>query len=349
MPENFFTKMKKETPTRLWINNPTVPEVKLAIDHGAVSCTTNPTYGANMIRRDGEFARTVLRECLKQSDDDTMVADLTQQRLVTRVLEMFRPLYETSKGKDGYVSIQGDPRADTDADHIVGEAYRYPPLGPNFIAKIPATAAGLKAMEVLIADGMQVIATEIFGLSQMVATCEMYRRATAKGGKRPVFYVTHITGIFDEHLKEYVEKQGIKIAPEVLAVAGATVARRQYRIMKERGYDGILLGGGARGTHHFTDFVGGEIHITINWSTAEEILALNPPVTNRVSIETPREVIAELEQKLPDFRKAWREGELAVEEFAGYGPVQRFRNQFIRGWTQMLDTIKEERSKGTAR
>ena len=349
MAENFFTRLKKDTPTRLWINNPTVQEVALSIDHGAVSCTTNPTYGANMIRRDGEFARAVIRECLKQSNDNTVVADLTQQRLVARVLEMFRPLFDASQGKSGYVSIQGDPRADTDPDHIVGEAFRYRSLGRNFIAKIPATAAGLKAMEVLIEDGMPVIATEIFGLSQMVAVCEMYRRAVAVGGNRPAFYVTHITGIFDEHLKEYVDTHGIRIAPEVLAVAGATVARRQYRVMRERGYEGILLGGGARGTHHFTDFVGGEFHITINWSTAEEILALNPPITNRISIETPREVIAELEQKLPDFRKALGEGGLAVEEFAEYGPVQRFRNQFIRGWNQMLDTIKEERGKGAAR
>jgi transaldolase len=349
MAENFFTKLKKETPTRLWINNPTMPEVQLAIDNGGVSCTTNPTYGANMIRRDGEFARAVIRECLKQSTDDAVVADLTQQRLVSRVLELFRPLHETSRGRDGYVSIQGDPRADTDPDHIVGEAFRYRSLGPNFIAKIPATAAGLKAMEVLIADGVPVIATEIFGLSQMVAVCEMYRRVAARGGRRPAFFVTHITGIFDEHLKEYVEKQGIQIAPETLAVAGASVCRRQYQVMKERGYNGILLGGGARGTHHFTDFVGGEIHITINWSTAEEILALNPPVANRISLETPPAVIAELEQKLPDFRKAWREGALAVEDFAEYGPVQRFRNQFIRGWNQMLDTIKAERGRGSAR
>ena len=349
MTENFFTKLKQETPTRLWINNPTVREVKLSIEHGAVSCTTNPTYGANMIRRDGEFARAVIRECLKQTNDHNVVADLTQQRLVARILPPFQPIFEASQGKDGYVSIQGDPRADTDPDHIVGEAFRYRSLGPNFIAKIPTTAAGLKAMEVLVEDGMPVVATEIFGLPQMVAACEMYRRAVAVGGKRPAFYVTHITGIFDEHLKEYVDKQGIKIAPAVLAVAGATVARRQYRVMKERGYDGILLGGGARGAHHFTDYVGGEFHITINWSTAEEILALNPPVSSRISIETPREVIAELEGKLPDFRKAWREGGLAVEEFAEYGPVQRFRNQFIRGWNQMLDTVKEERGMGSAR
>ena len=131
MTENFFTKLKQETPTRLWINNPTVREVKLSIEHGAVSCTTNPTYGANMIRRDGEFARAVIRECLKQTNDHNVVADLTQQRLVARILPLFQPIFEASQGKDGYVSIQGDPRADTDPDHIVGEAFRYRSLGPS--------------------------------------------------------------------------------------------------------------------------------------------------------------------------------------------------------------------------
>lgn len=346
MADNFFTALKQQTPTRLWINNPTLQEVKLSIEHGAVSCTTNPTYGANMIRRDPDYARQVIRDCLKHSPDDAVVADLAQQRMVARVLPLFRPLFEAGNGWDGVVSIQGDPRFDTDADHIIGEAYRYRDLGPNFIAKIPATAAGLRAMEVLLADGIPVISTEIFGLAQLVASCEMYRRAVAKRGRRPAFYVTHITGIFDEYLKEYAQAKGISIAPEVLGVAGAAVCRKQYRLMKERGYDGILLGGGARGTCHFTDFVGGAMHITINWSTAEEILAAATPLVEKMSAQVPPHVVAELEEKLPDFRKAWREGGLGVAEFAEYGPVQKFRNQFLRGWEQLLSTVREERSKG---
>ena len=66
----------------------------------------------------------------------------------------------------------------------------------------------------------------------------------------------------------------------------------------------------------------------------------------KIGIETPPQVIAELEDKLPDFRKAWREGGLAVEEFAAFGPVQKFRNQFLKGWQTLLDTVKEERAKG---
>jgi transaldolase len=346
MADNFFMALKKQTPTRLWINNPTPQEMKLSIDHGAVSCTTNPTYGANMIRRDPDYARQVIRDCLKHSPDDDVVADLVQQRMVARVLPVFRPIFDAGNGWDGVVSIQGDPRFDPDADHIIGEAYRYRDLGPNFIAKVPATAAGLRAMEVLLADGIPVISTEVFGIPQLVASCEMYRRAVAKRGIRPAFYVTHITGIFDEYLKEYAQAKGIAIAPEVLAVAGASVCRKQYRLMRERGYDGILLGGGARGTNHFTDFVGGAVHITINWSTAEEILAANTPVVEKMSIQTPSHVIAELEEKLPDFKKAWREGGLSVGQFAEFGPVQKFRNQFLKGWHTLLDTVKGERAKG---
>ena len=105
MADNFFTRLKKQTPTRLWINNPTVQETKLSIEHGAVSCTTNPTYGANMIRRDPDFARQVIRDCLKQSSDDSLVADLAQQRLVARILPMFRPIFDAGKGWDGVVFI----------------------------------------------------------------------------------------------------------------------------------------------------------------------------------------------------------------------------------------------------
>ena len=346
MNANYFGRIREQTQTRLWINNPTVPEIQLSIAHGAVACTTNPTFGANMLRRDRDYALGVVDQCLGESDNDSVVADLVQQRLATRVLEGFRPVYEQTRGTLGFVSIQGDPYGDTNAEHIIHEARRYTLLAPNFIAKIPVTAAGLEAMGVLLAEGMPVIATEIFALAQMVESCELYRRVCAKSGVEPAFFVTHITGIFDEYLKrELVDTLRIKVAPGMLAQAGLALARKQYRLFKERGYGGYLLGGGARGPQHFTGLVGGEWHITINWSTAEEILALDPPVENTVAIETAGEVVDELCAKLPDFRRAWDVDGLTVSQFKDYGPVQRFRRQFINGWDTVLTTISERRLK----
>ena len=104
-----------------------------------------------------------------------------------------------------------------------------------------------------------------------------------------------------------------------------------------------MLGGGARGTHHFTEMVGGIIHVTINWSTVQEILEANPPVVPRVEDPVDPSVIDELCQKLPDFRKAYSDEGLAPEEFQDFGPLQHFRGMFMKGWDILLQTIQERR------
>jgi transaldolase len=285
----------------------------------------------------------VIDGVIRQTADEETAADLVQQRLVKRIMQRFLPLYERKPGLEGLVSIQGDPHADDDPDHIISEALCYRNLEKNFITKIPLTEAGLKAIEILIAENMPIIATEVFAIAQVTQVCELYQRVSQRCGKHPPFYVTHITGIFDEYLMNVVKREGVEIAPEVLHQAGCAVARKQHRVLKERGYPGIMLGGGARGTHHFTEMVGGHLHITINWSTAEEILKMDPPVVNRMDALVPKEVTEELCDKLPDFRKAFLDDGLKTEEFKDFGPLQHFRNAFVRGWDVLLQTIKQRR------
>jgi transaldolase len=345
MSADYFERLARETPTRLWINNPTMPEADLAIRHGAVACTSNPTYGANLLRRDRDYALGIVDEAVRQTESDSMAADLVQQRLVARVMERFLPVYEKTDGALGYVSIQGNPYADPCAAHIVQEARRYRALGPNFVAKIPVIDAGIEAIGILLRENVPVIATEIFSIAQMIAICETYREAAAASGHRPPFFVTHITGIFDAYLqKEVVDPLQLALAPGILRQAGLAVARKQYRIFKDRGYDGIMLGGGARDTHHFTGLVGGDMHITINWSTAEAIMASDAVPENTLARDVAPEVVEELCEKLPDFRLAWEEDLLQVEAFKDFGPVQRFRRLFINGWDAMLADVAQRRA-----
>jgi transaldolase len=105
-----------------------------------------------------------------------------------------------------------------------------------------------------------------------------------------------------------------------------------------------MLGGGARGMHHFTEMVGGDVHVTINWSTAVEIMEAGTEVQPRMEAETPGAVIEELLDKVPDFRKAYKDDGLAVEEYAEYGPVQFFRNAFLKGWFLLLAEIPARRN-----
>jgi transaldolase len=345
MSEGYFHCVARETPTRFWVNNPTMEDTDRAIAAGAISCTTNPTFCSHMIRAESEsaYAMKVIGSVVEQTADNDAAADLVQQALVKRVMEKFLPVYERRPGLEGLVSIQGDPHADDDPDHIVEEALRYRKLAKNFITKIPCTDAGLRAIEILIAEDMPTIVTEVFAIAQVVETCELYRRVSDKTGRRPPFYVTHITGIFDEYLAGVVKREGIEISREALFQAGCAVAREQYRIMRDRHYSGIMLGGGARGMHHFTEMVGGAIHVTINWSTAEELIAADPTVVSRIGEETPRTVIDELCDKLPDFRKAFLADGLVRDEFKDYGPVQYFRGMFVKGWDVLLKSIGEHR------
>jgi len=345
MSEGYFRQLQRETPTRLWINNPTREEADLAIAAGAISCTTNPAYSARIIKMEPERAVRAIRAAIQESPDDQRAVDMTQQRIVKEIMEKFLPLYERAPDRQGLVSIQGNPHRDDDPAHIVDEALRFRKISPNFITKIPCTAAGLKAFEQLIPEEMPIIATEVFAMAQAREVCELYQRISQQRGKHPPFYVTHISGIFDECLAKTAEREGIQVSPQALAQAGCILARKQYAMMRTRGYNITLMGGGARGTHHFTEMVGGALHVTINWSTAEEIIKADPPITSRIDAVAPQAVVDELCDKLPDFRRAYYDNGLAIEEFGDFAPLQFFRNMFVKGWDTLADSVHEERAK----
>jgi len=340
----YFHRVYAETPTRLWINNPSGQDAERALAAGALDCTTNPSYCSKLLQSEPAYIRGVIDRVVKEVKDDDEAAERVYHEASARIMRMFLPLHERSGGTQGFVTIQDDPRCDDDAPHIVEATERCRRLGKNFMTKIPVIASGVEAIEELVARNIPICATEIFAVSQAVHICEVYRRSAAKNGQHPPFYVTHITGIFDQYMAETVKAERIAIAPEILAQAGCIIARKEYRLLKERGYEGILLGGGARGTHHFTEFVGGDLHITINWSTAEELIAKDGPVASRIDAPTPREVVEELRAKVPGFRRAYDEDGLSVKGFADFGPLMLFKTMFLNGYARLLDEVAERRA-----
>jgi transaldolase len=344
MKTNYFNRIHHDTNTRLWVNNPTEEEARAAIAHHAVACTTNPTFAANRLRRDPDTTMEILDRCIREGGSDDHVVDRLQQCLALSVAAIFRPIYDASGGRDGWVSLQGNPNEDANAEILIAEARHYCGLAPNIIAKIPVTAAGLAAFEVLVAENIPIIFTEVFALGQMIAVGEQYRRISERTGLRPACYITHITGIMDECFEATAGRKKIVFPSGILEQAGLAVARRQYQVFRARGYHGTMLGGGARHMGHFTGLVGGGMHITINWSTAEEILNADPVVENLIDCKTEPAVIDELCAKLPDFRAAWFEEGLVEKDFAGYGPVQHFRNLFVKGWQEAAAVVRQRRT-----
>lgn len=341
MTNTYFHRVHAQTPTRLWINNPTDEEAALAIRHGALHCTTNPTYTAKMLKSPAmrPLALDWLRNALAQADGDAdTAAVLAQRHAVAHLMGQFLPLYECAPGSMGYVSLQGSPLREDDPDCIVQEALDGRALGPNYIAKIPVTASGLSAIDALVRQNVPIIATEIMSVSQMLRACEAYSRASVQSGHRPDFFVTSIAGIFDDSLKK---TYGGQLEQAVLAKAGAALTRRQYRLMRELDLPGVLLGGGARSLEHFTEFVGGDMHITLNWAgSAQTLIELDAPVECRMEAPIAPEILEAL-RTLPDFARAYERDGLDVAEYEHFAPVELFRSMFIAGWEELVGEIQE--------
>ena len=344
MSQDYFKRIHSQTPTRLWINNPGGDDLDRAINAGAVSCTTNPNYCRKLIQDEPEFIDPIMDSAIQQFEDDNEAAEAVVYHATARVTDRFRPLYEQSGGTCGFVTIQDDPRRDDDVDAVLKAAGRYRDLGPNFMIKVPVIKAGCAAIEELVAQDIPICATEVFSIAQAIYICDLYERASGKCGKTPPFYVTHIAGIFDQYLGALVKESGIDIAPEILEQAGCYVSRKEYRLIQERAYHATLLGGGARSTRHFTELVGGALHITINWSTADELIQADMPVVSRIDHTTPEAVVQELDEKLDDFHKAIDPDALSVDEFESYGPLLLFRSMFLDGYGSLLSEIGRRRS-----
>lgn len=344
MATDYFSRLHRETPTRFWVNNPSGAELDLSLATGAINCTTNPAYCSKLLTSDKAYLHACIDEVIHETRDMDEAAVLVYRRTAARVLDRFRPLYDQSGGAWGYVTVQDDPREDRDTEAIVRCVLENRRLGPNYMAKIPVIPGGLEAIEACVEANIAICATEVFSIAQALHVCELYERAVARTGNRPAFYVTHISGIFDEYVGVVAKREGIELSPEVLDQAGCAVARKEYRVLRERGYRATLLGGGARGMHHFTEMVGGDVHVTINWSTAQEIMDAGTPIAARMDVAPAQAAIDELCDKLVDFRRAYDEDGLTVDEFADYGPVQFFRNAFLKGWYLLLAEIAARRN-----
>lgn len=111
MGQSYFSELVSATPTRVWVNNPTTEEVGLALAQGAVGCTTNPAFGGGLLRRAPDQVRPAVAEAVRALPGAPVsrVAELVQAKLAGHVAERFLPLFETSGGHAGFVSLQGTP------------------------------------------------------------------------------------------------------------------------------------------------------------------------------------------------------------------------------------------------
>lgn len=342
---SYFRRVAANTPTRFWANNVTRRQATLAIEAGAVCCTQNPAYLSKVLnsKDDGAYLDGMITRLIGTTRDDNEVVAQLQREAIAGICQAFFPLYERSGGRLGLVSIQGDPFAEH-TQAILDNAEKSLELAQNFIIKIPVTKDGLEAIGELIAQGIPVLATEVMSIDQALAVCNLHRNITQGMKNAAPFWLAHINGIFDEQLQADVEAGGIDIAPDVLRQASLMLGRKICGYIREKGFDVHYLAGGARNLQHFTDWVGVDGGVTINWDgTADKLIEQDNPVTEVFSAHSSYAVIDELLAKVPAFKAAWTPGSLEASDYEHFGPVVRFRNAFEKGWTMARAIVAEKR------
>jgi transaldolase len=257
------------------------------------------------------------------------------EELSVRAAELLRPAFEKHGGRNGRLSIQTDPRNFRNSEALLEQTVRFSKLAPNMIVKIPATRAGIPAIEEASYRGISINATVSFTLPQCVAVAEAVERGLRRrekegksvAGMGPV--CTIMVGRLDDWMKAVAEKEGILVDPGIFEWAGVAVFKKTYRLFKERGYRTRLLSAAFRNHMHWSQLVGGDVVISPPHAWQVRINASGIPALPRIDEPVDPGMVGELQERFPDFRRAYTEEGIAVDEFDAYGATRRTLRQFI--------------------
>ena len=210
---------------------------KMMEKDGVVGITSNPTIFQKALS-EGDAYDEQLRAVLAKTDDPKEIFIELAAKDVGDACDLLRPIWEKTAGKDGYVSMEVDPRLAYDTEATVTEAERLHALidRPNLLVKIPATKPGLPAIEEMIAKGKSINVTLIFSLERYSEVAEAYirglERLVAAGGHPETvhsvasFFVSRVDTEADRRLDELGASDKLK---GKLAVANARLAYRRYK------------------------------------------------------------------------------------------------------------------------
>jgi transaldolase len=206
-------------------------------EDAVVGITSNPTIFQKAIA-EGDAYDEQFKEVLAEEEDAKEVFLKLAVQDVRNACDLLRRVWDGGGGQDGYVSIEVDPNLANDTQGTIDEAQRLHELvdKENCFVKIPATKAGLPAIEEMIARGRSINVTLIFSLQRYAEVVEAYLRGLERlvengGDPGPVasvasFFVSRVDTEADRRLDEAgapKELQG------KLAIANAKLAYQRYQ------------------------------------------------------------------------------------------------------------------------
>ncbi len=223
---------------------------KMVADGDITGLTSNPTIFEQAIANSTDYD-AALSELALEGKNAEGIFDALAIEDIRDAADVFRPVYERTEGKDGYVSIEVSPKHAHDTRKTISEAKRlWKAVGrPNTMIKIPATKAGLPAIEEVIASGINVNVTLIFSLERhdevMTAHLTGLKRRAAAGKKVSgiasvaSFFVSRVDTLVDKLLDDKIKADSSMAASlePLKGKAAIANARLAYDIFARRYYN----------------------------------------------------------------------------------------------------------------
>jgi transaldolase len=202
------------------------------IDEGVTGVTSNPSIFENAIA-----GSSLYDAAIADADGDNLaVFESLAVEDVRGAADALSGVYDATGGLDGYVSLEVSPTLADDTEGTVADALRLWKWvdRPNLMIKVPATPAGVVAIEDLIAAGVNVNATLMFSLAdyEAVARAYVYGAERSEYPERVAsvasFFVSRVDGKVDAALERIGTDEALSIRG-IAAVANAKLAYHRYQ------------------------------------------------------------------------------------------------------------------------
>jgi transaldolase len=244
----------KEIGQSVWLDNLSRKlihsgELKRLIDEDGVSgITSNPTIFQKAISGSTDYDSSLRRMIDKGVKDEKELFLGLAMEDVSDAADFLRPAYQSTNGRDGFVSIEVSPDLAYDTDATISEAKRlFSTLGKkNILVKVPGTKQGVPAIEQLTSEGVNINVTLLFSTDRYEEVAEAYlkglERRVSQG--QPIqeiasvasFFVSRVDTLTDKLLQARLSSATSKAGKDKIAglfgkaaVANAKIAYKKYK------------------------------------------------------------------------------------------------------------------------
>lgn len=213
---------------------------KLIEEKNVVGVTTNPSIFHAAITSGTDYDAKIAKLAAQGASLEKTIVEITTTD-VADACDLFAPVAAASKGIDGRVSIEVDPRLAWDTAGTIEEAKHLHARvnKDNVLIKIPATLEGLEAITATLAEGISVNVTLIFSLERYRAVINAFQSGLeqAKENGRDLATIHSVASFFVSRVDSEIDKRldaiGTVEAKELKGKAGVANARLAYQIYEE--------------------------------------------------------------------------------------------------------------------